>query len=115
MARLDQVLSFHRVAERKYELSGLRTGSVRDQILRGHLLVERVFASGEIDAGQPLLVIGGGAGGVTCALTACGLGVDVTLLELNVDPLQTQLGVTTRCLDPTEFDWPQPHWTTGDM
>jgi hypothetical protein len=115
MARIDQVLSFHRVAGRKYELSGLRTGSVRDQILRGHLLVERLFASKEIDASQPLLVIGGGAAGVTCALTACGFGVDVTVLELNVDPLQTQAGVTTRCLDPTEFDWPQPHWTAADM
>ncbi|MBX3602456.1 MAG: hypothetical protein KF863_17715 [Rubrivivax sp.] len=114
MARPDQALSFHHVGGFRYELSGLRTGSVRDQILRAQLLVERLLARNDL-SDDPLLVIGGGAAGVTGALTASRLGRDVTLLEEQLNPFQTQARVTTRWLDPTEFDWPQPHWTTADM
>jgi heterodisulfide reductase subunit A-like polyferredoxin len=78
MARPDQALSFHHVGGFRYELSGLRTGSVRDQILRAQLLVERLLARNDL-SDDPLLVIGGGAAGVTAALTASRLGRDVTL------------------------------------
>jgi hypothetical protein len=114
MARRDQVLSFHQVGEHRYELSGLRTGSVRDQILRAHLLVERLLADSDTSS-DPLLIVGGGAAGVSAALTARRLRRDATLLELNDSPFQTQRGVTTRWLDPTEYDWPHAHWTAGHM
>jgi hypothetical protein len=114
MPRPDQALSFHHVGGFRYELSGLRTGSVRDQILRSRLLVERLLARPDLN-GDPLLVIGGGAAGVTAALTASRLGRDVTLLERRSSPFTTQARVTTRWLDPTEFDWPQAHWASGDM
>lgn len=65
MTRVDQALSFDRVGDSKYERSGLRTGSVRDQILRAQLLVERLHDAGQIGEGRPLVVVGGGAAGVT--------------------------------------------------
>ena len=114
MARPDQALSFHRVAPGQYELSGLRTGSVRDQIMRAQLLVERLLGSGDVND-EPLLVVGGGAAGICAALTASRLGRDVTLVEQYASPFRTQARVTTRWLDPTEFDWPHAHWTKGDM
>jgi len=115
MAAADQVLSFHEVGHRRYELSCLRTRNVRDQILRGQLLVDRLFIRGDIGGGKELLVIGGGAAGASCALRAAMLGVNVVLLEVNLNPFTTQLGVSTRWLDPTEFDWPQDHWHRGTM
>jgi hypothetical protein len=115
MPRPDQVLTFHQVGPHRYELSGLRTGSVRDQILRAQLLVERLREASELHAAKPLLVIGGGAAGVAAALRAASLGIEVLLLERHRNPFQTQLGVATRYLSPTEYDWPQPHWKTGDM
>ena len=114
MARPDQALSFHRIAPGQYELSGLRTGSVRDQILRAQLLVERLLGSGDVND-EPLLVVGGGVAGICAALTASRLGRDVTLVEKYLSPFHTQARVTTRWLDPTAFDWPHMHWTKGDM
>lgn len=114
MATSDQALSFHEVDPWCYELSGLRTGSVRDQILRAQLLVERLLKLKDLPP-HPLLVLGGGAAGVTAALTAISLGRDVVIVEKGVNPFTTQLGVSTRKLNPTEFDWPQPHWRAGTM
>ena len=114
MARQDQALSFHRVAGKCYELSGLRTGSVRDQILRAQVLVERLLAAPDTSP-DPLLIVGGGAAGVCAALTASTLGRDVTLLEFHNNPFRSQARVTTRWLDPTEFDWPHVHWDEGDI
>lgn len=115
MARRDQAISYHQVSEARYELSGLRTGSVRDQMFRAHLLVTRLISSGRLSPGDDLLIFGAGVAGVTSALTACTYGVNVALLETNQDAFETQRNVHSRWLDPTEFDWPQPHWTTQRM
>lgn len=113
-ATLDPVLAAHRVSAHRFELSGLRTGSVRDQMLRAHLLVSRMLAAGVINPGGRLLVAGGGAAGVTAALAAVRSGVDVTLLEREDGPFRTQMAAMQRRLDPFEYDWPQPHWSSGD-
>lgn len=111
-----QVLALHRVVGNAFELTGLRTGSIRDQILRATLLVEALISERKIaKATSPLFVAGGGAAGVAAALTACSHGVDVVLVERHPNPFQVQLPVTTRYLDPTEYDWPHAHWTTADM
>lgn len=120
--RADPVLALHRVASRVYELSGLRTGSVRDQALRAALVVERLSAahlqglggtSPIINRSNPLLVIGGGAAGVTAALRASEVGVEVLLLEASLAVMATQLGIRTRTIDPAEYDWPHAHWSRG--
>lgn len=129
MASPDQVLALHRVdanpVARLYELSGLRTASIRDQMLRAQLLVERLASNGppatirsQIPGAPPqddanLLVIGGGAAGVNAALTALAVGIDVTLVEREEAPFVTQTGVDTRWIDPAEYDWPQPHFRDG--
>ncbi len=109
---LPPVLALHQSGAFKYELSGLRTGSIRDQVLRGQLLVEALYRLPGFRKTLPLLVVGGGAAGAACALTALKAGGRVTLLEAKGDLFTTQRPVRTRWIDPVEFDWPQPHWTS---
>lgn len=109
----DQFLEFHRIARRKFELSGLRTGSIRDQLIRSHLAAKRLALDLElIDEDTPLLIVGGGAAGACAALTASALGVEVVLLEQ--EPGKRLFGkqsqVTTRWIDPVEYDWPLSRW-----
>src|SRR3954452_15268767 len=102
---LSQVLALHRVSEHRFELSGLRTGSVRDQMLRAQLLVEALCDAKPplINATQRLIVAGGGVAGAVAALTAAARGVRVDVIERSDNLFTTQLGVNTRWLDPTEF------------
>lgn len=113
----DPSIALHRVpgSEFRYELSGLRTGSIRDQILRAQQLVLALKEAGKISKSLRLLVLGGGAAGVTAALTACKAGVHTVLVERTATPFFTQLNASSRVADPVEFDWPQPHWRTGRM
>ncbi|SDJ46944.1 hypothetical protein SAMN04487926_1538 [Paraburkholderia steynii] len=107
----NQVLAYHEAGERIYNLTGLRTGSVRDQMLRAILLTESLVQdSREIsekkDSG--LLVIGAGVAGVTCALIAAKLNVQVTLVEIKPKAFTTLQRAQFRRIDPFEYDWPQP-------
>ena len=107
----NQNLSYHRVSERIYDLTGLRTGSVRDQMLRAILLVDGLVSdSKEISDkyGEGLLVLGGGVAGVSCALAAAQLNVRVTLIEEQLKVFSTLLLVDWRRIDPYEYDWPHP-------
>ncbi|QJW85264.1 FAD-dependent oxidoreductase [Ramlibacter terrae] len=111
----DPSIALHRVAgsQFRYELSGLRTGSIRDQILRAQQLVVALRKAGKISESSRLLVLGGGAAGVSAALTACKQGVHTVIVERRPTPFHTQLNATSRIADPVEFDWPQPHWRMG--
>jgi hypothetical protein len=111
---LEQVLAYHRVSEHKFELTGLRTGSIRDQILRAMLVTQALIRTELIDSSKPLLVAGTGAAGVTCALTAARSGIRVLVLESEIGPFRTQMKAAARLIDPVEFDWPHSHWRQGD-
>jgi FAD binding domain len=113
MTQSDLALAFHRVFPRVYELSGLRTGSVRDQMVRAVLVVERLHAAKIIGQDRPLLIVGAGAAGMCAALTASELNVRSLVLERTTSVLTTQQSVTSRVIDPTEYDWPHPHWKEG--
>lgn len=108
----DPVLAMHRHSAGCYEMSALRTASMRDQMLRATVLVERLLDTGHIgrDSGCGLLVIGGGAAGLCAAKRASERGIEVHLAEANGHLLGTQRGVTTRHIDPVEYDWPHGHW-----
>ena len=62
-AMSDPILDAHELDAYFYLLSGPRPISIRDQMLRGVLLVKRLIEAGEISEDKPLLVIGAGAGG----------------------------------------------------
>ncbi len=81
-------------------------------MLRARLLVERCYAEGLIAPTRPLLVIGGGVAGAVATMVAATLRIPVVLLEQQADLFTRQL-LSTRHLDPTEYDWPARHWREG--
>jgi hypothetical protein len=104
----------HRVGNSRFELVGTRTASVRDQMLRATLLVQALWKRGQpkVSPGDWILILGGGAAGASAAMTASAYGVNSVIIEREPYLFSRQMGVTTRRLHPTEFDWPQPHTRT---
>lgn len=109
----NQVLALHRVSHRCYDLTGVRTGSVRDQLLRSTMVVNALASSGVIRVGFPLLIFGAGAAGMNAAMLAAARRVDVTVVELRRSLFSGISGCTLRRIDPTEYDWPHEHWKTA--
>jgi hypothetical protein len=110
----DPFLLAHHVAPRTFSLSGkISPVSIRDQMIRGRLFVDRAFETGEItsDSNRGLIIIGGGACGITAALRAAELGVSATVLESAPRLFGLQRDCATRWLDPAQYDWPLDHWT----
>ena len=107
---VDPFLAIHLVRPGVFELSGLRTTSVRDQIQRGQLLATRCNDEGFFDESLPLLVIGGGAAGVAVAKTAARLGIQVVLYEKNGTQYFARQRGCDRWICPTVCDWPARHW-----
>jgi len=112
---VNQVLTQHRVTARTYALTGLRTGSVRDQLLRSTLLACALREANLIGPGaaNKLLVLGAGASGMNLAIQAAELGVSVDVLELEATPFNTLYKASWRRIDPVEYDWPHAHYQRG--
>jgi hypothetical protein len=110
----DQLLLAHNVGSGRFEISGLRTISIRDQMVRGRLIVDRLIEEKAITAQHPLLIIGGGAGGATAALRAAERNIPVYLCEQGSLFFATQAHAE-RWLDPTQYDWPALHWNRGTL
>jgi hypothetical protein len=97
----------------------LRPGSVRDQIVRGVMLVERAIEHRLISPERPLLVIGGGAAGMAAAITAVRLGCACVVLE-RIDASRPHEAVSalfgrmancqTRWVQPTLYEYPAHAW-----
>lgn len=103
----------HRIAGTKHLFdisSKLYPLSIRDQMIRGFLLIEEAIAADLIGPTKPLLVIGAGAAGATAALLAAQRGVPTTLLEKSDEPFTRQFNCDTRIVSPTVYDWPADHW-----
>jgi len=109
----NQALAFHRVSKHVYDLTGLRTGSVRDQLLRSSLVTHCLADELLITRSRKLLVFGAGAAGLNAAITAADRGVSVDLIEINQDPFASFRLASWRRIDPVEYDWPHPHYDDG--
>ena len=109
----NQALGLHRVAPRVYDLTGTRTGSIRDQLLRAGLVANGLIDTNEISSADHLLVIGAGAAGMCAAMNAAYWGVNVTVVELDQVPFATFFRARWRRVDPCEYDWPHPHCQQG--
>jgi hypothetical protein len=108
----DPLLDAHREAPLGYAISGPQPISIRDQILRGTTIAERLIGRGEIGTTRPLVVIGAGAGGASAAMTASRHGVTTTLVEQGSAPFRTQSFSLSRLINPTQYDWPLDHFGT---
>lgn len=111
----DPLLDAHRKNDLHYVISGPQPISVRDQMLRGAAIAERLVAAGEIGPNRPLVVSGAGAGGATAAMVASERGVETTLIERSEKPFLTQHLAASRWIDPTQYDWPLDHYNAGTL
>jgi len=111
----DSFLHLHRIDELQFSISGLiAPASIRDQIVRGKMFVDRARARGFISESRPLLVMGAGAGGMTATIAALRLGIRVTLIDRNLRAFGRQRKCLTRWIDPTQYDWPSVQWDRGE-
>ncbi len=109
----SQALGLHRVAPRVYDLTGTRTGSIRDQLIRASLVANSLIDVNEISSADALLVIGAGAAGMCAAMSAAYRGANVTVVERGLAPFATFFRARWRRVDPCEYDWPHPHCIQG--
>jgi hypothetical protein len=128
----DPFLLAHIVRPFFFDIGGkLSPVSIRDQMIRGRMIVDRAYERGIITgasatsrsgydgdedpfaAGGELLVVGAGAAGVTAALRAAGHGIKTTLIEFEFAPFLRQASCQSRWIDPTQYDWPANHWGIG--
>ena len=112
----DPFLLAHHAGPLVFNLSGkLVPVSIRDQMVRGRLFVDRAVEEGVITPGPDtgLLVVGGGACGATAAIRAAERQVHATLVEASPRLFRAQAGCPTRWIDPAQYDWPLDHWAAG--
>ena len=115
MPALDPFLIHHLVGSFHINIGGrLAPLSIRDQITRGWLAVDRAIEQGLIHEKRELLVIGAGVGGVTAAMTAATAGIKVTLMDQAPRPFSRHAGCR-RWVDPTQYDWPVGHWLRASI
>lgn len=108
---MDPFLINHRVDSILYDISGgIYPSTIRDQMLRGFILVQRAIDASLIGPDKSLLVVGAGAAGATAAITAAQRNVPTVLVEQKRKPFTAQLGAPTRYVCPTQYDWPCRHW-----
>jgi thioredoxin reductase len=108
-------LEAHRVFSRFYLLSpGPSPISIRDQMLRGRLIVEELNHEEIINKDKPLLVVGGGAGGVTAAMFAAQNSIPTTLVERKRACFSVQK-LSSRFIHPNQYDWPVDHYTEKEV
>ena len=80
----DPFLLAHLVGPRIFDLSGkLNPISIRDQMVRGRMLIDRAFEANLIGPDESLLVIGSGACGATAAVRAAERETQTLLIDKN--------------------------------
>lgn len=108
---IDPFLLAHQVLPRCFEIGGILSPvSIRDQMVRGCWIVDRVIESRLVLRHQQLLVIGAGVAGATAAIEAARRGISVVLIDKASQPFLRQATCTSRWVDPTQYDWPVDHW-----
>lgn len=113
---MDPFLLTHNVRHQLYDIGPrLSPISIRDQMIRAHILVVRALRQQIIGPDKPLLIIGAGAAGATAAITAADHRVPTVLLERGEQRFSLQLGCNTRWIDPVVYDWPADHWSWGEF
>jgi hypothetical protein len=111
----DPFLVIHRVGPAEYSIAGkYNPASIKDQMVRAVALVDRAYYYRLIENPKKLLVVGAGVAGASAAFRACTHRINTTLMEAKEVPFERQRN-SSRIVDPTEFDWPAPHWRDGSM
>jgi hypothetical protein len=115
----DPFLRAHHIGPHMLSIGGSigPTVSIRDQMVRGLMVVDRLLETRVLATGdpRPLVVVGGGAGGATAAMRAFNRGIPVVLVERAAKPFVVQSMCVTRWVDPVMYDWPVDHYSKGQV
>lgn len=107
---LDPFLRAHEVGLRILEIGPrLSPLSIRDQMFRAAVAVDRAVEHSLIGKDRPLLIVGGGAAGAAGAARALRYDVPTVLVEAHPYLFYRQDRCATRWVSPTQYDWPAPH------
>ncbi|HEY2117177.1 MAG TPA: NAD(P)-binding protein, partial [Candidatus Angelobacter sp.] len=108
----DTFLEAHKVGPLQFAISAPLTPiSIRDQMVRAKMFVDRAVGEALIGPARPLFVVGAGAGGVAAAVYAARQGVPTSVIEILGDPFGLQSKCFSRLVNPTQYDWPADHWS----
>lgn len=105
------MLAAHAVGDNLFEIGGeFAPASIRDQMVRARLVVDRLIENGRIGRGGPnLLVIGAGSTGLTAAIRAASLHVRTVVADKGPSGFRLSR-CTSWDVEPTLYDWPASHW-----
>lgn len=112
----DPFLLAHIIRPRIFDIGGkLSPVSIRDQMVRGRMFIDRACEVGLIspEASIPVLVVGAGAAGATVAIYAAQKRIKTLLIDAARAPFLRQRLCRTRWVDPAQYDWPVEHWDSG--
>lgn len=116
MRTTDPFLNAHLVAPFVFHIGGrLWPISIRDQMLRGRLAVDRLIDQELISADRRLAVVGAGMAGATATLRAASRGISTTLIEREAKPFRRHALCQTRWVNPTQYDWTASTWSAGSF
>jgi hypothetical protein len=95
-----------------YDISGkFDPISIRDQITRACLIIQRAVEEEVISSSRPLLIIGGGFSGIAAAHHAVAhYDIPTKIVEKDVLYLEKFNNVAERFISPTAYDFPAKHW-----
>jgi len=88
-----------------------RRVTVYSQQVRALNLAAALMATERVTPGDPVVVVGAGASGLTCAAGLRRLAARVTVLEERDEILPLFRGRSTRWLHPGVYDWPLEGWS----
>lgn len=110
-------LMAHHLGYRTFTIGGkLQPLSIRDQMVRAWMFVDRAIRQGVIKQeiiDPPFVVVGAGVAGVAAAARAAMQGINTIIIEKASRPLITQARCGTRWLCPTQYDWPHSAFVEG--
>ncbi|HEX7843414.1 MAG TPA: FAD-dependent oxidoreductase [Kofleriaceae bacterium] len=88
-----------------------RRVTVYSQQVRALNLAAALMAAGRVKADEPIVIVGAGAAGLTCAAGLRRLGARVTVLEARDEILPLFREGSSRWLHPGVYDWPLEGWS----
>src|SRR5438445_4136633 len=102
----DPFLLTHLVRPLLFDIGGVLSPiSIRDQMIRGRMVVDRAVEERLLRGeDRRLLAIGAGAAGVTAAIRAAQHGIQTVLIDVAIAPFLRQAGCRSRWVDPTQYD-----------
>src|SRR4051794_8447418 len=97
-----------------FDLGGFVPFSIRDQLVRARLFVDRTCASVRLSRRQ-ILVKGAGVAGIAVASRAAALDIRSVIVEKGASSLGRFAECSSRWIEPTHYDWPHDHWLAGEL